>query len=99
MIDAQFAPVAASPASVEPDHAHRWRCSACGNLTRFDVVVTRRTAEFWHLDLAGSPTVEESSVLESDVQSVTCRWCGRADAVTTIDRADAPGGDRPEESA
>ena len=27
---------------------NRYRCSGCGNLTRFDVVVTRRTRAFHH---------------------------------------------------
>jgi hypothetical protein len=75
---------------VEPDDRHRWRCSGCGNLTRFDVVRSRRMAEFWHVDLAGNANVEESSTLESSIESVTCRWCGRTDAIEVVDRPDAP---------
>jgi hypothetical protein len=77
--------------TVVPDAAHRWRCSACGNLTRFDVVRTRRTAEFWHVGLDGEPVVEESELLAEDVASVRCRWCGRDDAVEVVDRASATG--------
>ncbi len=60
---------------------HRFRCAACGNLTRFDVVETARTRRFHHYDLGGSGRVEEEEVLARTVESVTCRWCGRSDAV------------------
>jgi hypothetical protein len=73
----------------EPDGRHRWRCSACGNLTRFDVVQSRRTAEFWHVDLAGNAHVEESETLESAIEAVSCRWCGRSDAIEVVERPDA----------
>jgi hypothetical protein len=73
----------------EPDRRHRWRCAGCGNLTRFDVVQRRRTAEFWHVDLAGNPHVEESSTLEASIEAVTCRWCGRSDAIEVVERPDA----------
>jgi hypothetical protein len=73
----------------EPDSRHRWRCAGCGNLTRFDVVVSRRTAEFWHVDLAGNPRVEQSSTLDTALESVTCRWCGRSDAIELVDRPDS----------
>jgi hypothetical protein len=36
-----------------PDPTQRWRCGGCGNLTRFDLTRTRRTTEYWHVDLAG----------------------------------------------
>ena len=73
-----------------PDHTHRWRCAGCGNLTRFDVTRTRRTVEFWHVDLAGEPTVEDTEVREEQVEQVSCRWCGRSDAIETVERADTP---------
>jgi len=31
----------------------RYRCTGCGNLTRFDVVATRRTKAFHHFSVAG----------------------------------------------
>ena len=71
-----------------PDRNERWRCGGCGNLTRFDVVRTRRTSEFWHVTLAGEPSVEEVHVLAEQVTSVTCRWCGRADAIEHVVRND-----------
>jgi hypothetical protein len=75
-----------------PDAARRWRCGGCGNLTRFDVTRSRRTTEFWHFDLAGQHQVEETRVQEQVVESVTCRWCGRSDAVELVERnaADVP---------
>jgi hypothetical protein len=67
----------------------RWRCAGCGNLTRFDVARSRRTTEFWHFDLAGEHDVEQTEVHEEIVESVTCRWCGRSDAIELVDRASA----------
>ena len=69
-----------------PDAESRWRCAQCGNLTRFDVVRQARTREFWHLDLAGEPTVESVDVLSDSVDSVTCRWCGSGDAIEVVSR-------------
>lgn len=78
-----------------PEPHQRWRCGGCGNLTRFDVARTRRTTEFWHLDLAGEAVVEESTLREEVVESVTCRWCGRADAVELVDRNDVEASESP----
>ena len=72
-----------------PDENQRWRCGGCGNLTRFDVTRSRRTTEFWHFDLAGEPVVEETTVDSEVVEQVTCRWCGRYDAVELVSRAEA----------
>lgn len=54
----------------------RYRCSACGNLTRFDVVATRQTRAFHHYSIGGELTVEEEEELDRRVERVTCRWCG-----------------------
>lgn len=75
-----------------PEATHRWRCSGCGNLTRFDVTRTRRTTEFWHVDLAGHPAVEATDVLDEAVESVRCRWCGRDDAIERVLRKDVDAG-------
>lgn len=72
-----------------PDTTNRWRCGGCGNLTRFDVTRTRRTDEYWHFDLSGEPVVENTEVKAETVEAVTCRWCGRADAIELIDRNEA----------
>lgn len=70
-----------------PDSAHRWRCGGCGNLTRFDVTRTRRTTEYWHFDLAGDHEVEATEVQEETLEGVTCRWCGRSDAIELVARS------------
>jgi hypothetical protein len=36
----------------------RYRCSACGNITRFDVVADRRTRAFYHFSVGGELKVE-----------------------------------------
>ena len=58
----------------------RFRCSACGNLTRFDVVASRRTRAFHHFSVGGELTVEDEEVLEETLEAVTCRWCGASGA-------------------
>jgi hypothetical protein len=62
----------------------RYRCSACGNVTRFDVVITRRTRSFHHYTLGGELTVEDEQVLEERVEDVSCRWCGSGKGVTDM---------------
>jgi hypothetical protein len=67
----------------------RYRCTACGNLTRFDVTVTRRTQAFFHYTVGGELTVEEEQVLAETVEDVSCRWCGHGRAVEEMGDADA----------
>jgi len=62
----------------------RYRCAACGNLTRFDVVADRRTKAFHHFSVGGELSVEDEVVLHEDVVEVTCRWCGNGDSVETL---------------
>lgn len=64
----------------------RWRCTLCGNLTRFDVTRTTKAREFVHLDLAGEPSVEEREVLSDVVEHVRCRWCDALDSVELVAR-------------
>lgn len=63
----------------------RYRCFACGNKTRFDVVdsVTRR--RFQHYSLGGEMTVEEEEILQREVVKVVCRWCDRSDAIEVLE--------------
>jgi hypothetical protein len=61
--------------------AQRFRCTACGNLTRFDVVVSRRTRAFHHYTVGGELSVEDEEVLDEKVEEVACRWCGTGDHV------------------
>ena len=67
--------------------ADRYRCAACGNLTRFDVTVTRRTRAFHHYSLGGELTVEDEEVLEETVEEVVCRWCSSARSVEPLSAA------------
>ena len=53
-----------------------YRCTACGNLTRFDVSVSRRLREFHHFSVGGELVIESSDVLDERVERVECRWCG-----------------------
>jgi hypothetical protein len=72
--------------------ASRYRCTACGNLTRFDVVTDRRTRAFHHYSVGGELSVEEEQVLAEDVVEVSCRWCGHGRAVEVIGDVGAPDG-------
>ncbi len=73
-----------------PDSHSRWRCAQCGNLTRFDVVRSARTSEFWHFDLNGDHRVETSQNLAQTIESVTCRWCGSSKAIELVARPEVP---------
>lgn len=74
-----------------PTETSRWRCTLCGNLTRFDVQRSTRAREYVHVSLAGEPVVEDRQVLAETVEQVTCRWCGRADSVEVVPRPGEPG--------
>ena len=41
--------------------ATRYRCTTCGNLTRFDVETSRRTRAFHHYTVGGDLTVEDET--------------------------------------
>jgi DNA-directed RNA polymerase subunit RPC12/RpoP len=58
-----------------------YRCNACGNKTRFDVIETKRVRSFHHFSLGGEVSVEDEEILERHVESVVCRWCGSRDVV------------------
>ena len=77
--------------------SERYRCTACGNVTRFDVTATRRTRSFHHYTIGGDLTVEDTEVLEERVESVSCRWCGSPRAVEPLVEGDdpAPSGEAP----
>lgn len=69
-----------------PGPATRWRCTLCGNLTRFDVLRTTKARDYVHVDLAGEQTVEERQQIEDTIEHVTCRWCSAVDQVELIPR-------------
>ena len=81
-----MAPVSSLPL---PSATTRWRCTRCGNLTRFDVTRRTRVKEYLHLDLAGEPTVEEREVLADTVEQVRCRWCDGIDCIELVARPGA----------
>ena len=62
----------------------RYRCNACGNLTRFDVTLTRRTRRFNHYTVGGELTVENEEVLAEVIEDVSCRWCGNGRSVEEL---------------
>ena len=64
----------------------RYRCAACGNLTRFDVTVTRRERSLHHYSIGGELEIDEREVLAETVEDVSCRWCGHGRAVERIDQ-------------
>jgi hypothetical protein len=63
----------------------RYRCTACGNLTRFDVVTTRRNRGFHHYTVGGELTIEDEEVLSEIIEDVSCRWCGNGTSVEQVD--------------
>ncbi|MEZ5205225.1 MAG: hypothetical protein R2701_12845 [Acidimicrobiales bacterium] len=65
----------------------RYRCTSCGNLTRFDVTTSRRTRAYHHFTVGGELSVEDETVLDEQVESVECRWCGAAGRVEVLDGA------------
>ncbi len=87
--DAPSAPAETSapgPGSDPTTGPSRYRCSACGNLTRFDVVTSRRTKAFHHYSVGGELTIEEVDVLQESVEEVSCRWCGNGKAIEILER-------------
>lgn len=62
----------------------RYRCTACGNLTRFEVTVLRRTRAFHHFTVGGELSIEDLVVLDEEYESVLCRWCGTGSSVVVI---------------
>lgn len=64
--------------------ARRYRCTDCGNLTRFDVVTSRRTRAFHHFSVGGELSVEDEETLSEVVEDVSCRWCGHGRAIEAV---------------
>jgi DNA-directed RNA polymerase subunit RPC12/RpoP len=71
----------------------RYRCTACGNLTRFDVTSTRRTRAFHHYTVGGQLEVEDTEVLDEVIEEVACRWCGSDRSVVEVSEEEAAGAD------
>lgn len=58
-----------------------YRCTACGNRTRFDVYDTVERRRFEHADLGGDVIVDDEQILSRTIDKVVCRWCDRSDSV------------------
>lgn len=86
---ARLARLGAVPATAPPGPESRWRCTLCGNLTRFDVLRSTRAQEYVHVDLSGRQVIEERELLSDVVEQVSCRWCHAVDRVEVVAR---PGG-------
>jgi hypothetical protein len=67
----------------------RYRCGACGNVTRFDVVATRRTRSFHHYSIGGELEIEDEEVLDEQIERVTCRWCNASGDTVQIETVEA----------
>jgi hypothetical protein len=75
----------------------RYRCAACGNLTRFDVTVTTTEKAYYHYSVGGDLTIEDPAVVAHRVDEVACRWCGHGRSVEVVDDV-ASSDDVPSES-
>lgn len=61
-----------------------YRCTHCGNKTRFDVYDVVRRRRFEHATLGGEVEVEDEEILSREVERVVCRWCERDDVVEVV---------------
>jgi hypothetical protein len=68
---------------------NRYRCAACGNLTRFDVLTDRRAKAFHHYSVGGELSVEEVEVVSESVVEISCRWCGHGRSIEVLDAEQA----------
>jgi hypothetical protein len=69
---------------VVPVSTPRYRCDACGNLTRFDVTISQTTKSFHHYTVGGDLMIEEEEIVSRQVDGVVCRWCGHGRSVVDI---------------
>jgi hypothetical protein len=67
----------------------RYRCTACGNLTRFDVTSTTRSRAFHHYTVGGELEIEDVEVLDEHIEETACRWCGTGAHVVALSEAEA----------
>ncbi len=71
---------------VDGDEKARYRCEACGNLTRFDVQATHTVRERLDFSLGGERRVETLEILSRSADLILCRWCGSSREVVRIDQ-------------
>ena len=67
----------------------RYRCTTCGNVTRFTVTRARRTRSFHHYTLGGDLAIEDEDVLDDVVEDVACRWCGSGAGVEELSESES----------
>lgn len=67
--------------------SHRYRCKACGGLTRFDVVRTVTFKTFHHQKVHGPASFEELEVVSDTIDKVICRYCGHGKEVVELDES------------
>ena len=77
----------------------RYRCNACGNLTRFEVTVTRRTRAFHHFTIGGDLSIEDAEVLSEEIEPGICRWCDSSASVVVIDDDELASAGSPDDAA
>jgi hypothetical protein len=65
-----------------------YRCSLCGNRTRFDVYEQIRRRRFAHFTLGGEVKYEDEAVLDRRVEKIVCRWCDRSDGIEVLSTQD-----------
>lgn len=63
----------------------RYRCTNCGNVTRFDVSKTTTVRAFYHYTLGGELTVESEEIVDEAITEVSCRWCNSAANVEVLE--------------
>ena len=71
-----------------PNVGVRYRCSQCGNLTRFDVLSTRTTRAYHHYSVGGELQIEDVEVLTENISEGSCRGCGTGQHVVELGVAD-----------
>lgn len=69
----------------------RYRCTNCGNVTRFDVTSTVTKREFYHYTVGGELTIEGTDVIAVEDVVVSCRWCESAKNVIEFADGDETG--------
>ena len=77
------------PLPSRPVPSPRYRCTACGNLTRFDVTSTVRSRAYHHYTVGGDLEREDVEILSEVVEDVSCRWCGTSASVVELTAEEA----------
>ncbi len=77
----------------------RYRCAACGNLTRFDVVTTSTVRAFHHFTVGGELEIEDLETVSESVDQVTCRWCGHGRSIEIVEGSSDAGSDEAPDEA